>query len=46
MNLRVDTCLIVFAKNPIPNQVKTRLIPEVSPEQAASLYSAFLIDLV
>ena len=44
MNLRVDTCLIVFAKNPIPNQVKTRLIPEVSPEQAASLYSAFLID--
>lgn len=40
----MDTCLIVFAKNPIPNQVKTRLIPEVSPEQAASLYSAFLID--
>ncbi|MCG9129483.1 TIGR04282 family arsenosugar biosynthesis glycosyltransferase [Candidatus Poribacteria bacterium] len=44
MNLKVDTCLIVFAKNPIPNQVKTRLIPDVSPEQAASLYSAFLID--
>ena len=44
MNLIVDTCLIVFAKNPIPNQVKTRLIPLVSPEQAASLYSAFLID--
>lgn len=44
MNLKVDTCLIVFAKHPIPNQVKTRLIPAVSPEQAASLYSAFLID--
>lgn len=44
MNLKVDTCLIVFAKNPIPNQVKTRLIPKVSPEQAASLYRAFLAD--
>ncbi len=37
-------CLIVFAKNPIPNQVKTRLIPTLSPEQAATLYTAFLID--
>ena len=40
----MDTCLIVFAKNPIPNLVKTRLIPVVSTEEAASLYSAFLID--
>ena len=37
-------CLIVFAKNPIPNQVKTRLIPALSPEQAAALYTAFLTD--
>ena len=37
-------CLIVFAKNPIPNQVKTRLIPTLSPEQAATLYTAFLMD--
>ena len=44
MNVEVSTCLIVFAKNPIPNQVKTRLLPELSPEQAASLYRAFLID--
>ena len=37
-------CLIVFAKNPVPNQVKTRLIPTLSPEQAAALYTAFLTD--
>jgi rSAM/selenodomain-associated transferase 1 len=40
----VKICLIVFAKNPIPNQVKTRLIPTLSPEQAATLYTAFLMD--
>ncbi len=37
-------CVIVFAKNPIPNQVKTRLVPTFSPEAAATLYKAFLID--
>ena len=37
-------CLIVFAKNPIPNTVKTRLVPPLSPEQAATLYTAFLTD--
>ena len=37
-------CVIVFAKNPIPNQVKTRLVPTLSPEEAATLYKAFLID--
>ena len=37
-------CIIVFVKNPVPGQVKTRLIPYLSPEQAASLYQAFLID--
>lgn len=42
----METCLIVFAKNPVPNQVKTRLIPKITAEQAASLYSAFLTDWV
>ena len=37
-------CVIVFVKNPVPNQVKTRLIPTLSPEQAATLYTAFLTD--
>ena len=40
----MKTCVIVFAKNPIPNAVKTRLIPTLSPEQAATLYTAFLTD--
>ena len=40
----MKTCVIVFAKNPIPNEVKTRLIPPLSPEQAATLYTAFLTD--
>ena len=40
----MKTCLTVFAKQPIPNRVKTRLIPPLSPEQAATLYTAFLID--
>lgn len=40
----MKTCVIVFAKNPVPNQVKTRLVPPLSPEQAATLYTAFLTD--
>lgn len=28
----------------MPNQVKTRLVPPLSPEQAATVYTAFLID--
>lgn len=39
-----ETGLIIFAKNPMPNLVKTRLIPYLSPEQAAALYRAFLTD--
>lgn len=37
-------CVIVFVKNPVPGQVKTRLTPHLSPERAASLYEAFLVD--
>lgn len=40
----VKVCVIVFAKNPVPNQVKTRLVPTLSPEQAATLYTAFFTD--
>lgn len=40
----MSTCIIVFAKNPMPNHVKTRLVPTLSPEQAAALYRAFLTD--
>ena len=40
----MDACIIVFVKSPVPGQVKTRLIPHLSSEQAASLYQAFLVD--
>ncbi len=40
----MDACVIVFVKSPVPGQVKTRLIPYLSPEQASSLYQAFVVD--
>ncbi len=36
--------LIVFAKVPEPNQVKTRLATLITPEESAALYEAFLKD--
>lgn len=36
--------LILFAKVPHPGQVKTRLLPDLSPEQASQIYRAFVQD--
>ncbi len=36
--------LIVFAKQPVPGQTKTRLHSILSPEQSARLYDAFVKD--
>lgn len=41
-----ENALIVFAKVPEPNKVKTRLTTLVSPEWAANLYEAFLMDAI
>ena len=38
--------IILFAKEPVPGRVKTRLVPPLSPELAAELAAAFLVDLV
>jgi len=38
--------LIIFAKEPRPGQVKTRLTPPLSPENAARLYRCFLEDIL
>jgi rSAM/selenodomain-associated transferase 1 len=38
--------LVVMARQPVPGRVKTRLFPYLSPEQSASLYTAFLRDAV
>jgi len=38
--------VVVFAKAPRPGLVKTRLCPPLTPEQAASLYSCMLEDVL
>lgn len=38
--------LIIFAKEPLAGQVKTRLCPPLSPEAAARLYQYFLEDIL
>ncbi len=40
------TVLIIFAKEPAPGQVKTRLCPPLSPQEAAQLYGQFLEDVL
>jgi rSAM/selenodomain-associated transferase 1 len=42
----MTTLLIMFAKEPRPGHVKTRLIPPLSPEAAAQLYHCFLLDIL
>ena len=36
--------LVVMARAPVPGQVKTRLQPDLTPEQCAAVYEAFLRD--
>lgn len=43
--MSADRCLLVFSKPPRPGRVKTRLIGDLSPEQAAELHAAFFADL-
>jgi rSAM/selenodomain-associated transferase 1 len=38
------SALVIFAKLPVPGQVKTRLVPALTEAQAARLYAAFLGD--
>ncbi len=40
----LSTALVVFAKAPIPGQVKTRLCPPLTPDEAATLHGSFVID--
>ena len=45
--LNQPACAIaVMAKWPEPGNVKTRLCPPLTPEQAADLYEAFFLDTV
>ncbi len=37
-----QTCILIFAKAPIPGEVKTRLIPAIGAERAAMLHAALV----
>jgi rSAM/selenodomain-associated transferase 1 len=41
-----DSAVVVMAKEPLPGQVKTRLCPPLSYEQAAALYQATCQDVI
>lgn len=43
---QLKRAVIVMAKEPRPGLVKTRLVPALSPGQAAALYRAFLLDVL
>src|SRR5262247_3999465 len=36
--------LVIFAKAPIPGQVKTRLCPPLTHDEAATLHGSFVLD--
>lgn len=37
---------MIFAKAPIPGQVKTRLCPPLTPDEAATLHGSFVLDML
>ncbi len=39
-----SAALVIFAKAPIPGQVKTRLCPPLTEDEAATLYGSFVLD--
>lgn len=41
-----ETALVIFAKAPIPGQVKTRLCPPLTPDEAASLHGSLVLDVL
>ena len=42
----MSTALIIFAKAPIPGEVKTRLCPPLTPDEAASLHGTLVLDAI
>ena len=42
----MSTHLVIFARNPVPGAVKTRLHSRYTPIQAAAIYRAFVLDTV
>lgn len=44
--MKESRALIIFAKAPVPEEVKTRLQTHLSPEECAALHASFVIDTV
>ncbi len=42
----MNAALVIFAKAPVPGQVKTRLCPPLTPDEAASLHGSLVLDAV
>ena len=42
----MSTALIIFAKAPIPGEVKTRLCPPLDHDEAASLHGSLVLDAI
>src|SRR5262250_1866871 len=45
-NRRAECAIAIMAKAPLPGEVKTRLCPPLSYEEAAQLYRCFLLDKI
>ncbi len=41
---KMSAALVMFAKAPIPGQVKTRLSPDLTADEAATLHGSFVLD--
>lgn len=41
-----SAALIILAKAPLPGQVKTRLCPPLTPDEAATLHGSFVLDVL
>ncbi len=41
---KMSAALVIFAKAPIPGQVKTRLTPALTEDEAATLHGSFVLD--
>ena len=45
-HLPPQAALVIFAKAPIPGEVKTRLCPPLTPDEAAALHGSFVLDML
>jgi rSAM/selenodomain-associated transferase 1 len=45
-DLSSQAALVIFAKAPIPGEVKTRLCPPLTPDEAATLHGSFVLDML